>query len=51
MNKISTLLIFIFIFGWSLVTHAANPLPDEPEIRRDVSAPYQGADSYEIFLL
>jgi len=46
MNKLSMLFIFIFILGWSNVSRAGNSLPDEPEYERDLSIPYQGADSY-----
>ena len=46
MNKLSMLFIFIFILGWSDVSHAANYLPDEPESERDLSVPCQDADSY-----
>jgi hypothetical protein len=38
--------VFIFILGGSSVSHAGNTLPDEPEYERDLSVPYQGADSY-----
>ena len=46
MNKLSMLFIFIFILAWSNVSHATNYLPDESEYERDLSIPYQGADSY-----
>ena len=46
MNKLSLLFVFIFILGGSSVSHAGNSLPDEPEYERDLSIPYQGADSY-----
>jgi hypothetical protein len=46
MNKLSMLFVFIFILSWSNVSHAANSLPDEPEFERDLSIPYQAADSY-----
>ena len=46
MKKLSILFIFIFILGWSNVSHTANFLPDEPEIGRDLSVPYQAMDSY-----
>ena len=46
MNKLSMFFIFIFIFGWSNVSHTANFLSDEPEIGRDLSVPYQAMVSY-----
>lgn len=46
MNKLSMLFMFIFILGWSNVSHAANSLFDEPEFERDLSVPYQSVDSY-----
>ena len=46
MNKIRMIFIFIFILGWSNVCHAATSLPDAPAFERDLSMPYQGADSY-----
>lgn len=46
MNKLSMLFMFIFILGWSNVSHAANSLFDEPEFERDLSIPYQSVDSY-----
>jgi hypothetical protein len=41
------LFLFIFIAGWPNVAHYAGTLPDEPEVRHDLSAPYQFADSYQ----
>jgi len=35
MNKLSKLFVFIFILGWANVSHAANSLPDEPELEGD----------------
>jgi len=46
MNKLSVLFTFIFILGWASISLAGNFLPDEPEYERDLSLPYQGADSY-----
>ena len=46
MNKLSMLFTFIFILGWANVSHAANFFLDEPEFGRDLSIPYQAADSY-----
>jgi len=46
MNKLSMLFIFIFMLGWSNVSHTADFLPDEPKIGRDLSVPYQAMDSY-----
>ena len=46
MNKLSMLLIFIFVLGCSNVSHAANFLPDEPEIGRNLSVPYHAMGSY-----
>ena len=46
MNKLSVLFMFLFILGWSNVSHAQNSLPDEPEIERDLSLLYKAADSY-----
>ena len=45
-KKLGMLFIFIFILGWSNVSQAAKSLPDEPEIERDLSIPFQGVDSY-----
>ena len=46
MNKLSILFIFILILGLSNISHSADFLPDEPEIGRDLSVPYQAMDSY-----
>ena len=46
MNKLSVLIIFIFVLGWLNVSHPANFLPDEPEIRCNLSEPCPTVDSY-----
>lgn len=45
-NKLSVLFTFIFILGWNGISLAGKSLPDEPEYERDLTIPYQGADSY-----
>ncbi len=48
MNKSSMLFVFIFILSWANVSHAADSLLDEPEVfKRDLSLPYQAAESYD----
>ena len=46
MNKLSMLYIFLLIFSWFNISHAADALPDEPELGRDVSKQSQTVDSY-----
>ena len=46
MNRLSMLFVFIFLLGWFNVSHSANFLPDEAEMGRDLSVPYQTMDSY-----
>jgi hypothetical protein len=46
MNKLSVLFIFIFVLGWLNVSHSADFLPDEPEVKRNLSLPCPGVDSY-----
>ncbi len=47
MHKLSLFFVFIFIFSWANVSHAADSLLDEPEFERDLSMPYLVADSYD----
>ena len=51
MNKLSMFFIFIFILVWSNVSHTAKVLPDESEIGRDLSVPYQAIDSVRPYSL
>ncbi len=46
MNTLRIFYIFIFILVCSNVSYAATSLTDEPAFERDLSIPYQGADSY-----
>ncbi len=46
MNRPSILFIFILLLGSFNISHSANFLPDEPEIGRNSSVPYQTMDSY-----
>jgi hypothetical protein len=46
MNKLSMLSLVICILGCSTITRDANPLPDAPELTRNLSLPYQSEDSY-----
>jgi hypothetical protein len=46
MNNLKMLFVFILILGCSHVAHAGDFLPDEPEVGRDSSVPYQAMDSY-----
>ena len=46
MSKLSILFLSTLILGWSNVSDSEEFLPDEPEIRHDLSIPYPGVDSY-----
>jgi hypothetical protein len=46
MNKQNIFLVFLLILGLPSIAINESSLPDEPEIGRDLSAPYWAAESY-----